>query len=181
MLNAKNVSSNLPNPQWTRSQQKFLQVLQAEENRQKTPYEICNAAGYATVKTWYDAMKDPAFAATVGNLGLKVQHRVISLKKMHLAALSRLKEAQQRIWEVLQRVENHKKFIGELCALAQCSRKIWAKAFQDQQFAARVEELRMGPTTKKIGTSSPTSRSQFGNQPGRRTGKRCLGHEATEI
>jgi transcriptional regulator with XRE-family HTH domain len=144
MLDVQPLFNQSSEPHWTRTQQRLLQVLQREENRQKSIREICKLAGYTQDVSWYEALRDPNFVEVLEALGVTVQRRkpIDSNMKRHEAALSQLKETQQRIWEVLQNEENHRKPIYELCTLANCSWDIWKKAFEDESFVARVEELR---------------------------------------
>jgi hypothetical protein len=97
----------IPEPDWSKAQQRFLAVLECEEHRTKTITEICSLAGYTTKSAWYLALKDERFAAVVHTFGIKRRR-----------SPGRLSKAQQRLLEVLQQQEHRQKPIIEICRLA---------------------------------------------------------------
>ena len=55
---------------WTPTQQRLLEVLQHKEYRFASIAKICQVAGYSGNMAWYQAMKDPRFAAALQALGV---------------------------------------------------------------------------------------------------------------
>lgn len=64
---------------WSKSQQRFLAVLQQEEDRTKSVTEICRLAGYSSRAPWYQALEDERFTTVVQALG-------VATKRHHLAS-----------------------------------------------------------------------------------------------
>jgi integrase len=120
----------IPEPSWSKAQQRFLAVLSCEEHRTKTVTEICRLAGYATKYEWYQALKDERFAAVVHTFGIKGKR-----------SYSRLTEVQQRLLEVLQQEENRRKPVVEIRRLANCTESAWYWALADEHFARALESL----------------------------------------
>src|SRR2546425_8159044 len=82
--------SILADGSWTPMQRRLLEVLLLRKEYQtKSVRKICAAAGYSGNMAWYQAMKDPHFAAIVQGLGISDWSR-----------------PQRRLLEVLQNPEN---------------------------------------------------------------------------
>ncbi len=62
-----------PTVRWTKTQQRFLEVLEHEEHRCKTVAEICRLAGFKYDWYWYLALKDERFVAKMEELGVPVR------------------------------------------------------------------------------------------------------------
>ena len=56
--------------EWTKTQQKFWDILQEEKNRDLPIEEICRMAGYRSFSPWYQALQDETFRACVEALGI---------------------------------------------------------------------------------------------------------------
>lgn len=57
----------------TKSQMKFFEVLEVDENKDKNYNEICELAGFKTNSVWYRAIKDEKFADLLERMGVKVR------------------------------------------------------------------------------------------------------------
>jgi integrase len=65
------------NAELTKTQEKFWNVLQEEENRVLPIRELCHMVGYRSMGPWYYALQDAAFRARVEGLGVPI-HRQAS-------------------------------------------------------------------------------------------------------
>jgi len=110
---------------WTPTQQRLLEVLQRKEYRFAAIAKICQGAGYSGNMAWYQAMKDPRFAAAVQALG------VLSWSRPKL-----------RLLAVLQNPENRSKSGLQICRLAGYKDHVaWNRAIKDERFVAELEAL----------------------------------------
>ncbi len=110
---------------WTPTQQRLLEVLQRKEYQFASIAQICRGAGYAGNMAWYQAMKDPRFAAAVQALGF------LSWSRPKL-----------RLLEVLQHPENRSKSGLQICRLAGYKDHVaWNRAIKDERFVAELEAL----------------------------------------
>ena len=103
MRNAKIriLTSTLQQP-WSKSQQRLLEVLLREENRKKSPLEICRLAGYKSRTPWEEALKDEQFIAEVEDLGV-ILRRYNRNRETHLEvrlATNIEEELERDIWDM---------------------------------------------------------------------------------
>jgi hypothetical protein len=124
-----------PTREWTKPQQRILAVLATPENRGKSFREICKLAGCKGHSGWYNALRDPQFAARVEELtGRKHRNKITTAQEDE--------KRERRFAEVLAAPENRTKSVPEICRLAGFkARGTWNKAMKDERFAAWVEEL----------------------------------------
>jgi hypothetical protein len=120
----------MPEPGWSKVQQRFLAVLEHEEHRTKTVTEICQLAGYASKDSWYSALRDERFAAVIDSFGIKGRR-----------SYGHTTDAQQRLLEVLKHEENQRKSMVEIRSLANCSESAWRWAIADERFASALKAL----------------------------------------
>lgn len=71
---ARVIALTVAEAQWTKAQQKFLDVLAVPGNREKSVLDICKLAGYKSFTPWYAALKEERFAARVKELGYQRKH-----------------------------------------------------------------------------------------------------------
>ena len=123
---------------WTTTQQRLLKVLLLRKDYQFASIaKICQAAGYSGNMAWYEAMKDPRFAAIVQVRGIHDWSR-----------------PKRRLLEVLQNPENRSKSALQICRLAGYKDSIaWQRAIKDEHFVAAVEELGVTLRRRNIHTS----------------------------
>jgi len=121
---------------WTLPQQRLLAVLQLEEHRDASITEICREAGFSSRIPWYQALKDEHFAAVVQTFGIRITRRCPT------TADDRATRAKQQFLAVLQRPENRKKSVTEICHLAGFASKTpWVNAIKDEVFVATIAAL----------------------------------------
>jgi integrase len=103
-----------PPPHWSEKQRRLLEVLQQEEYRHLLPKEICLRAGYASRGTWYQALEDPAFAAAVEALGVKVRRQSkAGMSHLHVSlARDPEEELAKDVWDVRRLKADYPKHKG---------------------------------------------------------------------
>ena len=126
-----------PDARWTPSQQRFLDLLQQEEHRNKTLRQLCVLAECWPI-AWYDAIKDPRFVAEVESLGVKVQ-RNKRHEAPHDRGPSKRAQAQKQFLELLQLEENRQRSLLDIWKETGCSRDMWYKVLNDEQFIADIK------------------------------------------
>jgi site-specific recombinase XerD/AraC-like DNA-binding protein len=146
-------------PQWNRSQQKLLDLLQVEANRQLTIAELCEKAGLPNFGYWYRAIEHPQFKATLQSLGIEVERR-----RPHPDTQVSIKgppwgRVHQQLLEVLQVEANRQLSITELCQKAGfASKNAWYRALEHPQFKETVEGL--GVAIERTGINAPARPSK---------------------
>jgi hypothetical protein len=87
MPNVKVLAINQePEPIWSKTQQRLLDVLECEENRQKSLREICRLAGYHP-PVWYQAIQDANFILAIEALGVRVRRNKLFWKSFNMKEL----------------------------------------------------------------------------------------------
>src|SRR5581483_11681596 len=87
-----------PTIPWTEPQQKLLDLLGKEENRQLTVRTLCQKAGVSR-DIWYQAVKDPQFAASVQALGRQISRRADAHIQVTLTSNPE-EELAKDIWDI---------------------------------------------------------------------------------
>ncbi len=132
---------SLEPPQWSDAQQRFLNLLQSEENRQLTRLELCRKAGFTNHGPWYRAIEDVRFRRALQELGVEVMRGKPNGEAEATMQGPQWGKAHQRFLEVLQVPENRQLNIVDLCQKAGYEKKAWYRALEHPQFKEAVEAL----------------------------------------
>ena len=120
-------------PEWSETHQRFLDVLEVEENRELSIIELCQKAGFTHNSAWYRALAHPQFLADVEALGMDVDRSNLYLKGKA--------KAQQAILAVLEDEANRHLPIVEVCRKAGYSDDQWYRSLQSQDFVNALQAL----------------------------------------
>lgn len=120
-------------PQWTQTHQRFLDLLQVEENRQLNVVELCQKAGFTHLSSWYRAIKHPQLRSELEAWGVELERHGLYLKGQS--------KAQRAILNVLHQKANRHLPIVEICRKAGYSDDYWYKSLQSEDFARAVRAL----------------------------------------
>jgi hypothetical protein len=101
-------------PQWSTTQQTFLDLLQDVENQPLSKLDLCRKAGFAFAGPWYTAIKDPEFKAAVKALYAEGERHRLPAETQ----VPQWNQAQQKLLDLLQVEENRQLTIAELCEKA---------------------------------------------------------------
>jgi len=139
--------SSMPKHAWTPSQQKFLDVLQHEENRKKSPAEICQKAK-CHICTWYRAAHDEQFAAFVQTWGIQITHHQPN-RERHInvtLATDMEEELRKDIWDMRRLKSDYPKHLSpsNLCVNFTCVRNSLLRDQVKCYFRQRLPKWRAG-------------------------------------
>lgn len=95
-----------------RSQQRLLEVVQPEGNRQKPVVEICQLAGYKTTTCWQKATKDERFVAELEALGVPVKRHHLPSHLDVLPAANIEDELAKDVWDIRRLKHDYPKHVS---------------------------------------------------------------------
>jgi len=128
--------------------QRLLAALRQEQSSHLTVGELCRKAGVSR-GTWYNARKDPHFAAAISKIGIKVG--VFGARYLQEPRWVPTQQEQKLLdmLDILQNEEQKHIQAQELCRKASVSKCTWKKAMKKPPFVAEVEArgVKVGKTT----------------------------------
>jgi integrase len=106
-LGVKRSHNDLP-----RSQQRLLEVVQQEENRQKSVTEICQLAGYQKATNWHKAIKDERFVAELKGLGVPTKRHHLPSHLDVKPATNIEEELTKDVWDMRRLKHEYPKHVA---------------------------------------------------------------------
>lgn len=158
MLNA--AKETTPEPQWSNTQSKLLDLLQDEENRQISRLELCHKAGFTFASPWYTANRHPEFRAAVKALYAEGERHTPNAKAQMRLKGHQWTKTQQTLLDLLQDEENRQLKLSDLFRKAGfANHGYWYRAIEDPLFREALKDLGV-----EIERRKPDSENQAGTQ-----------------
>ena len=137
-------------PPRSQAHQQLLDLLREEENRRLNPTQLCQKAGFASKRPWYNALNYPEFRAAVEALGVETNRRGFYFNDNASPKEPQWGETHQRLLDVLQVEENRQLSVVNLCCKAGFTHtSAWYRAIEHPQFRATMNVL--GVEIERVG------------------------------
>jgi integrase len=97
---------------WSGPQQRLLEILQQEENRQKPVVEICRLAGYKTTTCWRKALQEERFVVAVEALGVATKRHHLTSHLEVQPATNIEEELAKDVWDMRRLKHEYPKHVA---------------------------------------------------------------------